>query len=66
MAHDKCNWPDWANYIAMDKNGDWWFYELEPECESGEWIDYNMGKMLHADAERYELFRNSLTPRPQE
>ena len=35
---DKPSWftaPDWANYLAMDPSGDWYWYEFEPQwdCE---------------------------------
>ena len=23
--------PEWANWLAMDKDGCWWWYEKEPE-----------------------------------
>ena len=22
--------PEWANYLAMDKNGEWWWHEDKP------------------------------------
>ena len=22
--------PEWAGWLAMDENGDWWWYEFEP------------------------------------
>lgn len=30
---NKPNWedaPKWANWLAMDANGTWWWYEAEP------------------------------------
>ena len=32
--------PPWANYIARQPNGRWWWYELEPErmTELNGWI----------------------------
>jgi hypothetical protein len=29
--------PKWANYVAMDANGDWWCYEVEPKAKDGMW-----------------------------
>ena len=35
------NWndaPDWAQFVAMDKGGSWWWYENEPKLRNGVWI----------------------------
>ena len=29
--------PDWAQWLAMDANGDWYWYELEPDYNGEEW-----------------------------
>jgi hypothetical protein len=43
---DKPKWetaPDWANFLAMDSNGDWAWFEVEPfisnwkEVEGTKW-----------------------------
>lgn len=31
--------PEWANYVAMDDDGSWWWFEKEPSYEQyGEWV----------------------------
>ena len=31
--------PEWANYLAMDNNCEWWWYENKPELDNdvSEW-----------------------------
>lgn len=29
--------PSWANYVAMDSNGQWYWYELEPTLKNKIW-----------------------------
>ena len=29
--------PSWANYLAMDANGYWWWYEEKPQLSRGIW-----------------------------
>ena len=29
--------PEWANYLAMDANGYWWWYEEKPQLSRGIW-----------------------------
>ena len=29
--------PGWANWLAMDPSGQWWWYAAEPELLSGSW-----------------------------
>ena len=36
IAIDWTNAPEWANYLAMDDDGSWWWYELEPNIDRGE------------------------------
>lgn len=34
------NWndaPEWANYAAMDADGEWWWFENKPNPEGEEW-----------------------------
>ena len=35
-------WPEWANWAAMDKIGFWYFYEYEPDKRKNVW-----SKMLY-------------------
>jgi hypothetical protein len=39
----KPNWedaPDWANYLAMDENGSWYWFEKEPYAKN---LNYDYG-----------------------
>lgn len=31
------NAPEWANYLAMDKDGSWWWFEVKPSLKSSSW-----------------------------
>jgi hypothetical protein len=36
----KPNWkdaPEWAQWLAQDESGDWWWYENEPEAGDNTW-----------------------------
>lgn len=36
------NWndaPEWAEYVAMDESGEWWWYEKEPDDAPQEYGD---------------------------
>ena len=26
--------PEWANWLAMDRSGDWFWYAVEPDCDN--------------------------------
>jgi len=55
------NAPLWANYTAMDDNGEWFWYENETELDDGYWI--TIGKYENACV--YSLgWKESLEPRP--
>lgn len=30
--------PHWANYLAMDYDGQWYWYEKKPEEDGGLWV----------------------------
>lgn len=38
MKPDWKDAPEWANYLAMDSNGEWFWYECPPESGSKTWI----------------------------
>lgn len=39
------NAPEWANYMAMDQSGKWFWFENEPKLDEAEGIwRPNMGK----------------------
>lgn len=29
--------PEWAKYLAQDKDGDWWWYEYTPDQGKNSW-----------------------------
>ena len=29
--------PEWAEWLAMDRNGSWYWYEFEPTDECDDW-----------------------------
>lgn len=29
--------PEWAQYLAMDENGEWYWYEQAPNARGGGW-----------------------------
>lgn len=31
--------PDWANWLAMDPDGLWYWFAIEPDFENNEWIN---------------------------
>lgn len=37
--------PEWANWLAMDEDGRWYWFEHQPEYASdGVWRDYEDGR----------------------
>ena len=38
--------PDWVNYIAQDKSGAWWGFEVEPLQASDFWYENEVGRYL--------------------
>lgn len=30
--------PPWAQYLAMNEDGDWWWFEVSPEQGHGQWF----------------------------
>jgi len=43
----KANWdgaPSWANYVAMDQDGDWWWFEEKPVAENSCWCNKGAGR----------------------
>lgn len=61
----KPNWQDapaWANYLAMDQTGEWWWYEGRPSFNGFVWMP-SPGRMEIASAWRPLEARVSLEPR---
>jgi hypothetical protein len=42
--------PEWANWLAMDEDGSWYWYESEPEANTylQAWLDKPDTKLLQA------------------
>ncbi len=62
MKPDWKDAPEWANYLAVDNDGVWYWYECKPFLEYGHW-DVDEG-----DAEASTFCRDwkdSLTARPK-
>lgn len=64
MKPDWSEAPKWANYLAMDESGVWFWYEYEPSSdEADEWL---LGKGKHLQA-GYDIrkWRDTLEVRPK-
>ncbi len=63
MKPDWKDAPPWAQFLAMDRDGEWYWFELEP-CEGDEsWLrPYGTGNVLLAA--RDLPWRDTLEPRP--
>lgn len=58
--------PEWANWLAQDEIGDWFWYERKPENADDDefWFsDYDFE--LASDGEENPSWRNTLETRPQ-
>lgn len=65
MRNNKPSWgtaPDWAQYLAMDDNGKWYWYENAPAWSpsEGHWIVEGFSRY-----ERAEDSNGSLEKRPE-
>lgn len=49
IVHLTTNRPEWANYIAMDDDGAWFWYEQEPKRENGKWFWTTDGQYLRVE-----------------
>lgn len=59
--------PSWAQWLAMDADGDWWWYEHEPEPGPNIWINKEKHADGHVDPARRANDKNwkrSKEPRP--
>lgn len=59
----KINWPEWANYRAMDADGRMFYFECEPKAFARLW-DTTIGKCEAVDS--VTDWRDSLEERPKE
>lgn len=63
MKPDWKDAPEWANYVAMDSDGVWWWYRDEPYQEGEFWTIYTA---QNEGTEPVDLinWRDSLEQRP--
>jgi hypothetical protein len=38
--------PDWAKWVAMDEDGVWWCYEVEPHQHGRGWYENEVGRTM--------------------
>ena len=55
--------PRWAEYLAMDSNGDWWWYEDEPVRNGGSWISSGGGDVEKCKRD-INLWKKTVERRP--
>lgn len=55
--------PEWANYLAMDNTGIWYWHELEPEQEYGVWDNPGMTSKSSPE-DNYIMAADTLEKRP--
>lgn len=36
--------PEWALWVAMDRDGSWWCYEAEPHQHNSGWYENEIGR----------------------
>lgn len=63
MKPDWKDAPEWANYVAMDRDGAWCWYQLEPAASSGAW-ETSGGKYEYAVGSTIS-YRDTLEARPE-
>lgn len=57
--------PEWARYIAQDRDGLWCWFELEPQVRINYWaVNDNGGRHFVIDNEKNLGFKDSLEARP--
>jgi len=63
MKPDWNDAPEWANYLAMDKDHEWHWYEDEPEIASTFW-HFRRGRYAHAPLDARDNWTKSREQRP--
>ena len=56
--------PAWANYAAMDKDGEWYWYENEPTPAAGLWVADPGSEFDRVYDIDHPDWRTTLTTRP--
>ena len=62
MTPDWNDAPEWANYLAQDKNGGWYWYENRPILEINRWDEE--GQEPERAYPRSNEWQKSLQPKP--
>lgn len=54
--------PQWATWVAMEDDGAWWCYEVEPHMYSRGWYENEVGRRRKVENSimRCDNWRNSL------
>ena len=53
--------PEWANWVAQDRNGDWFWYEHEPMTFKCSWGAHDRVELASKPIEDWETTKQ---PRP--
>lgn len=61
MKPDWKDAPEWANYLAQDYNGSWYWFELQPSLSRFTWTDTKGGAINVAYIKEW---KDSLEQRP--
>lgn len=65
MKPDWKDAPKWAKYLAQDKCGEWFWYQVKPIADSDfDSFRCTKGKVELADNECNETWKETLEPRP--
>jgi hypothetical protein len=56
--------PEWAKYLAMDEDGRWWWYELEPFGGQHGWFDGKFAMQTKAKVKTTNHWHETLEERP--
>lgn len=56
--------PDWANFLAMDENGTWCWFENQPYARMQTWMD-DQGRWRPCDKNAHDDWKYSLQARPR-
>jgi hypothetical protein len=67
MKPDWRDAPSWANYLAMDQNKQWIWFEKEPTPAFGGWTfgDDNQHEYVFKKTEKRKLWYDSLEQKPK-
>lgn len=49
--------PDWVCWIAQDRNGACWGFEVEPNQSANGWYENEVGRCVQLDADQCHHFR---------